>query len=47
MASFSMPGEHKSHLIKWVIIILIILVIIWYANKMGYITLPFAVPGFG
>jgi hypothetical protein len=45
MAEFKMPGEHKSSLLKWIIVIAIILVIIWYANKMGYITLPFAIPG--
>ena len=46
MSEFKMPGEHKSSLLKWIIIIAIILVIIWYANQMGYITLPFAIPGF-
>ncbi len=47
MAEFKMPGEHKSNMLTWIIVILIILVIVWYANKMGYITLPFAIPGFG
>ena len=46
MSEFKMPGEHKSSLLKWIIVIVILLVIVWYASKMGYITLPFAIPGF-
>ncbi len=40
MSSFSMPGQHKSSMLTWIIVIVIILAIIWYANKIGYISIP-------
>jgi len=35
----SFTGKKKSSWIKWAIIVLIILVVLWYLNNQGYIGL--------
>ncbi|MBN1644712.1 hypothetical protein JW851_01560 [Candidatus Woesearchaeota archaeon] len=44
MARQQIPGadlyKRKSGLLKWIIIIVIIIAILWYLNNQGYINIP-------
>jgi hypothetical protein len=50
MSSFYDPYHHSGGLLKWLVIIAIIIIAIWYLNNQGYIdlsSLPFEIPGLG
>ena len=36
-----LPGTKKKSWLTWIIGIVILLIIIWYLNNAGYISLPF------
>lgn len=40
LRSGSISQANKGGLLKWIIIILVIIAILWYLNKQGYVSIP-------